>query len=402
MNPRVIRSESDLAEALRRIDELIDAEAGTPEAEELDVWATLVELYEESNHPIEPPSPIEAIRFRMEQLGLRQADVAPLLGGRSRVSEILGGKRALTVNMIRALNEHLGIPLESLVGRQQGGAAVNVAGIDIGSLPVREMARRGWFPWFQGSAREAADESHELVARWLSGIQAGRLEAALARQHVRAGSQSDDGALLAWKLRILWLAEREELPAYRPGTVDAEFAREVVRLSSFDEGPRLAREFLMKSGIHLVVERHLPRTHLDGMATVNGNGAPVVGLTIRHDRIDNFWFTLCHELAHVSLHFGTEHIEEFVDDLDAVSGEKLEGEADRWAEEVLIPSKIWKNAAVRQSPTVPAVLALASKMRIHPAIIAGRVRKERSNYGILTPIVGNRKVRILFEETRAA
>lgn len=126
MNPRVIRNESDLAEALRRIDELIDAEAGTPEAEELDVWATLVELYEESNHPMEPPSPIEAIRFRMEQLGLRQADIAGLLGGRSRVSEILGGKRALTVNMIRALNEHLGIPLESLIGGQQGGAAAAV------------------------------------------------------------------------------------------------------------------------------------------------------------------------------------------------------------------------------------------------------------------------------------
>ena len=402
MNPRVIRNEEDYVEALRRIDELIEAEPGTPEGEELDVWATLVELYEESNHPIEPPSAIEAIRFRMEQLGLRQADLAPLLGGRSRVSEILGGKRALTLNMIRALNEHLGIPLESLIGRQQSAAAVDVAQIDIESLPVREMAKRGWFPWFQGSAREVADQSSELVTRWLSGIQAGRLEAALARQHVRAGSRSDDGALLAWKLRILWLAEREDLPAYRPGTVDADFARDLVRLSSFDEGPRLAREFLRKSGIHLVVERHLPHTHLDGMATVNGNGAPVVGLTIRHDRIDNFWFTLCHELAHVSLHFGTDQVEEFVDDLDASSGEKLEGEADRWAEEALIPSKIWENATVRLSPTAPAVLALASEIRIHPAIIAGRIRKERSNYSILTPIVGNRKVRSLFEETRAA
>lgn len=402
MNPRVIRNEADYAEALRRIDELMEADAETSEGEELDLWATLVELYEESRHPLEPPSAIEAIRFRMEQLGLRQADVAPLLGGRSRVSEILGGKRTLTLNMIRALNEHLGIPLESLIGRQQSGAAVDVAQLDIESLPVREMAKRGWFPWFQGSAREAADQSSELVARWLSGIQAGRLEAALARQHVRVGSQSDDGALLAWKLRILWLAEREELPAYRPGTVDADFARELVRLSVFDEGPRLAREFLGKSGIHLVVERHLPHTHLDGMATVNGNGAAVIGLTLRHDRIDNFWFTLCHELAHVSLHFDTEQVEEFVDDLDAASGEKLEEEADRWAEEVLIPAKIWENAAVRLSPRVPGVLAMASEIRIHPAIIAGRIRKEQSNYSILTSIVGNRKVRILFEGTKAA
>ncbi|MCZ7665202.1 MAG: ImmA/IrrE family metallo-endopeptidase [Thermoleophilia bacterium] len=338
----------------------------------------------------------------MEQLGLRQADLAPLLGARSRVSEILGGKRTLTLNMIRALNERLGIPLESLIGGQESRAAVDLAEMHVDSLPVREMAKRGWFPWFQGSAREAADQSSELVAQWLSGIQAGRLKTALTRQHVRAGSQSDDGALLAWKLRILWLAEREELPTYRQGTVDADFARELVRLSAFDEGPRLAREFLRKSGIHLLVERHLPHTHLDGMATVNGNGTPVIGLTLRHDRIDNFWFTLCHELAHISLHFGPEQVEEFVDDLDAAPGEKLEGEADRWAEEVLIPSRIWENAAVRLSPRAPAVLALASEIRIHPAIIAGRIRKEQSNYKILTSIVGNWKVRSFFEETRAA
>lgn len=402
MNPRVIRNEVDYAEALRRIDELIDAKAGTPDGDELDVWVTLVELYEESHHPVHPPSPIEAIRFRMEQLGLRQADLAPLLGARSRVSEILGGKRTLTLNMIRALNERLGIPLESLIGGQESRAAVDLAEMHVDSLPVREMAKRGWFPWFQGSAREAADQSSELVAQWLSGIQAGRLKTALTRQHVRAGSQSDDGALLAWKLRILWLAEREELPTYRQGTVDADFARELVRLSAFDEGPRLAREFLRKSGIHLLVERHLPHTHLDGMATVNGNGTPVIGLTLRHDRIDNFWFTLCHELAHISLHFGPEQVEEFVDDLDAAPGEKLEGEADRWAEEVLIPSRIWENAAVRLSPRAPAVLALASEIRIHPAIIAGRIRKEQSNYKILTSIVGNWKVRSFFEETRAA
>jgi Domain of unknown function (DUF955). len=135
---------------------------------------------------------------------------------------------------------------------------------------------------------------------------------------------------------------------------------------------------------------------------VNGNGAAVIGLTLRHDRMDNFWFTLCHELAHVSLHFDTEQVEEFVDDLDAASGEKLEEEADRWAEEVLIPAKIWENAAVRLSPRVPGVLAMASEIRIHPAIIAGRIRKEQSNYSILTSIVGNRKVRILFEGTKAA
>ncbi|MHB0978805.1 MAG: helix-turn-helix domain-containing protein [Thermoleophilia bacterium] len=130
MKPRVIRDEADHIQALRAIDSLIDAEPGTPEGEDLDVWITLVEVYEDAHHAIESPSPVDAIRFRMEQLGLRQTDLAPLLGGRSRVSEVLNGKRALTVKMIRALNEHLGIPLPSLVGggEQAGEPAVRATG----------------------------------------------------------------------------------------------------------------------------------------------------------------------------------------------------------------------------------------------------------------------------------
>jgi HTH-type transcriptional regulator/antitoxin HigA len=131
MNPRVVRNEADYAGALRRIEELIDAEPGTAEGE-LDVWVTLVELYEDSHHAIEPPNPIDAIRFRMEQLGLRQADLAPLMGGRSRVSEVLNGKRALTLNMIRVLNEHLGIPLHSLVGSGGKDQEVEPVNVDWG------------------------------------------------------------------------------------------------------------------------------------------------------------------------------------------------------------------------------------------------------------------------------
>lgn len=129
MNPKVIRNETSYAEALRRIDELIDAEPGTLDGADLDVWITLFEVYEDANHAIEAPSPVDAIRFRMEQLDLRQTDLAPLLGGRSRVSEILSGKRALTVKMIRALNERLGIPLRSLV-------YLPAASVSLGGLPA--------------------------------------------------------------------------------------------------------------------------------------------------------------------------------------------------------------------------------------------------------------------------
>jgi HTH-type transcriptional regulator/antitoxin HigA len=118
MQIRPIRTDADHAAALRRIDELMDAEAGTPEGDELDVLATLVEAYEDRHFPIADPEPLAAIQFRMEQLGLTRKDLEPLLGSRGRVSEVLNGRRALSLQMIRRLNRELGIPLESLVGER--------------------------------------------------------------------------------------------------------------------------------------------------------------------------------------------------------------------------------------------------------------------------------------------
>jgi HTH-type transcriptional regulator/antitoxin HigA len=114
---RPIRTDEDHAAALQRIDRLMDAKAGTPEADELDVLVTLVEVYEERRFPIADPDPVSAIQFRMDQMGLTRKDLEPLLGSRGRVSEVLNGRRALSLQMIRRLNHELGIPLESLVGR---------------------------------------------------------------------------------------------------------------------------------------------------------------------------------------------------------------------------------------------------------------------------------------------
>jgi HTH-type transcriptional regulator/antitoxin HigA len=116
MRIQPIRTDADHAAALRRIDELMDAAEGTPEADELDVLATLVEAYEDRNFPVDDPDPLAAIQFRMEQLGLTRKDLEPLLGSRGRVSEVLNGRRALSLPMIRRLHRELGIPLESLVG----------------------------------------------------------------------------------------------------------------------------------------------------------------------------------------------------------------------------------------------------------------------------------------------
>jgi HTH-type transcriptional regulator/antitoxin HigA len=115
MNITPIRTEQDYDAAMARIDELWGAPVGTPQGDELDVLATLVEVYEAKHYPIAPPNPVEAIKFRMEQQGLTPEDMVVYLGHRSRVTDILNRKRKLTLRMIRNLANGLHIPLESLI-----------------------------------------------------------------------------------------------------------------------------------------------------------------------------------------------------------------------------------------------------------------------------------------------
>lgn len=117
MNIKPIKSEKDYRAAMKMIDRLWTARKGSPQADRLDVLATLVESWEEKHFPMLPPDPIEAIKFRMEQDGLDNADLAKIVGGRNRVSEILRGKRGLSLEMIRNLHLKLRIPAESLIAR---------------------------------------------------------------------------------------------------------------------------------------------------------------------------------------------------------------------------------------------------------------------------------------------
>ena len=151
---------------------------------------------------------------------------------------------------------------------------------------------------------------------------------------------------------------------------------------------------------------HLPLVrrrgaYLDGVALRLGDGTPVIGLTLRYDRIDNFWFCLLHELAHVGRHMDNDRGEAFVDDftlrkLDGRREDPREAQADEWAEEALIPRMDWEASAVRDRPTTAAVMNLARALQVHPAIVAGRVRYERKNYRLLSQFVGTGEVRRQF------
>ncbi len=110
-----IRSEADYQAALAEIERLWGTKAGTPEGDRLDVVATLIDAYESEHEPMDPPDPIEAIKFRMEQQGLTRRDLETLLGSRARVAEVLNRKRDLSIGMIRRLHEQLGISAEVLI-----------------------------------------------------------------------------------------------------------------------------------------------------------------------------------------------------------------------------------------------------------------------------------------------
>ena len=394
---RPIRTDADLERALARIEEIFDAEEGTPESDELDVLADLVELYESKRETFGYPDPVAAIEFRMDQAGLSRRDLVPMIGSAARVSEVLSGKRAITMQMARALHDHLRIPAEVLL---KPGA--DTTAIDFRKFPLKQMARRKWIRDVADLRGNAEQLIHELAGR--AGVQPAAV-AALYRKndHQRITAKTDAYALNAWCWQVMAEAN-SHLPdhACNPGTVTPEFLQELAGLSPAEDGPAQARDFLREHGIALEVVEHLPRAHLDGAALRLSDGHPVIGLTLRDDRIDNFWFTLLHELAHVGLHLdGGEH-GTFIDDFALPSNpgdgyHDREAEADAWAQEALIPHAEWEASGLIEAPTGMAVIGLAHRIGVHPAIVAGRVRHETGNYRLLSHFVGSGQVRKQFE-----
>src|SRR5437667_4013979 len=146
VNLRTIKSEADYAAVLEEIEKLIDADPApnTPEADRLDLLALLANDYEAKEFPTELPDAVEAIKFRMEQRDLAPRDLIPYIGSRSKVSEVLSRKRPLTLSMIRALHDGLGIPARALLKESFSPDQSAEDEPDWGRFPIREMIARGW------------------------------------------------------------------------------------------------------------------------------------------------------------------------------------------------------------------------------------------------------------------
>src|SRR5260370_24062408 len=160
-----INSETDYKSALSEIERLIDsnARAGTPEGDRLNLLTLLVQDYEGKRIAFEVPDPIEAIKFRMEQMDLSPRDLVPLIGSRSKVSEVLSRKRPLTLSMVRALHKGLGVPAKSLL-QEQFLFDVGEDTIEWDRFPIREMIAPGWIRGRVTDVRRQASEVRHLVS----------------------------------------------------------------------------------------------------------------------------------------------------------------------------------------------------------------------------------------------
>ena len=392
MNVKIVKSKEDYAQAMARLSALmsLDPVAGSDDDNELGLLALVIADFEHQTVPPVQVDPIQSILFRMDQMDLSRKDLIPYIGSISKVSEVLSRKRPLSLPMIRRLNRGLGIPADILIEDVETDSSIvnQDPDIDYSSFPLKEMLERGCFGDFKGNVQRMKDYAEDLVTKFKHDFLPKQMEPAFLRAplHQRGDCQADEMALLAWRMCVVRKAREANLTRdYKAGSVTPEWLRELAKLSAFEEGPKLAREYLSRIGITLVIERHFKRTFLDGAAMLD-NGRPIVALTLRHDRIDNFWFALLHELAHVAKHL-SDASPVFIDDLDRPNPEHVESEADEMAQEALIPKDRWETAKAKETLLSEDAVAFAYEIGVHPAIVAGRLRHETKNFRLLSHLI---------------
>jgi HTH-type transcriptional regulator / antitoxin HigA len=377
---RPVRSEADYLASLERIETLMNAEPDSPEGDELSILATLVESYEDEHFPIEVPTPLAAIEFRMEQLGLTPRDLIPHIGSRSRVSEVLNGTRALTIDMIRALHQELGIPAHVLIGPDEDRPASVAQEL---SKPVSKLLEK-----------LKLLKPSETFEQFLSRACGGALTPAMLRKtrNARTNARTDLVALQAWCAGVLLKSNSAMVDGvFDQSAFDRTALRAIAKLSVRNDGTRAARDELARMGVALIKLEHLPGTHLDGAVMRRPDGVPVIALTLRRNRTDNFWFTLLHECAHLAFHM-QDSSDFIVDDLEISSSDATEQEADDEAQKALIPAGLWRAEKMGKFASVADIHALAKAAGIHPAIVAGRWQKKNNDYRKFSRLLGHGQI----------
>ena len=336
--------------------------------------------------------------------GMSQTDLANALGlkpqqiQRYEASDYMGASLAKLIEISRLLGVHI----EELFATDHDvcGSVFSwktVEDIVWRQFPVKDMIKRKWFTVPRGA------NPVETVREYFLSAAGPEFATVFHRKKMHSGTVPNEYALLAWQARVLDRAResisRQEISAFE---LDDAWIGDLVALTRRRDGPRRACRLLADNGIVLITEEHLPGTYLDGAAMTDSTGRPIVGLTLRYDRLDNFWFVLLHELGHVFLHLMHGLHYDFFDEEGTQESDRVEAEADRFALEALIPSDAWDQCLSRFALSEEAVRMDAQRLGIDPSIIAGRIRKEQGNYTILSSLVGQDVVAPQFEEPENA
>jgi HTH-type transcriptional regulator/antitoxin HigA len=385
-----IRNASDLSATKTRLASLLAKNSGEFD-DEIEVLTTLIEQYEEKFARVDAPDPIAAIKFRMEEKGLSPRQLEPFIGSRARVSEVLTGKRSLSIDMIRSLHEGLGIPYASLVARPRKPESVD----EISGSAIRHLNTLGF-------SLDREEISHFIPASLQQTVPSALLRKTRTQ---RASSKTDQGALLLWQAAVLQRAEALTLAnIFDRSEFSRATLRRLAKLSSKIDGIKRALDSLSNLGIAVIVMPSLPGTFLDGAAMVTSTNAPVVGLTLRYDRADNFWFTLLHELSHICLHYEVlvDGHTTFVDDMEIISDDVREQQADALAQESLIPSSILEQVVWSPDSSFDDITTVSARALVPVAVVAGRWQRDHQNYKKFSRLIDRSSVRALLLPGKAA
>ncbi|WP_193187063.1 XRE family transcriptional regulator [Nisaea sediminum] len=322
--------------------------------------------------------------------GLSQKELAWRLGLKAQQIQRYESERyaSASIKRCQTVASVLGVNLKAEINAVLGRDLV----VDDVSKPsikkiLSHGKKHGWFA------------QKDDVSVWREFIAGNRIEfgsPTLLRTGLNVVDMSDDILMHAWRARVVNrgrdVASRRK-QKYDPAKID--WLKQLPSLSQHEDGPLRAEKLLEENGISLIVEPQIPGLKIDGAAFLD-DGNPIIGMTLRRDSIDNFWFTLLHEVGHVVLHYRSGLSVGFFDQSEAESIDNIEKEADLFASNILISEEKWKRSPIRISQNEKAIARFANEIGIHPAIVFGRIRKERNKYNIFAKHIGSGKVRKLF------
>ena len=256
------------------------------------------------------------------------------------------------------------------------------------SKVVRHARARGWL-----ESDEPDEDAVSQLVRYIANHVLRHGTPSLLRTGLNVIDHSGDWTLLSWKAQVTRVAEKiieGRDPVYR--ALDVSWLVDLVRLSRLDDGPARARDLLLEHGIVLVIEPHITGMKVDGAAFLV-DGVPVIGMTLLRYTLDNFWYTLLHEVGHVVLHYRTGLAAGFFDDVTSTEVDELEDEANTFASNLLIPDDLWTRSPARIAKAAGPVEKLAQQLGIHSAIVFGRIRMERRDYSLFSNKLGRGLIR---------